>query len=674
MPLAVVLPAAVAAATVLGNAVLRPRLAALLLVAVVVSNASSVVGPVGPVSLYLAVLATAVAAVALGLWRGTLRPVWSPVFLLALLFLVARAVSLAVATDAGVGRAVVVAGAKDVVYLVLLTTLLAGPRDALPLDVATGAMTAAAVLTLLAGLSVVQEFLLHNATTFGGFSNVPLGADVGAVTARHSGPGTDVNFWARILVLFLPVVLTLAVARELGRWRSGWLPAAAVLLAGLYLTQSRGGLLAAAVAVGLWLALSGRSRRQLLAVAVAVVLGVLLVPGVISRITTLGLISTSTSVSADKSLVDRAAVQRVGLAMARDHPLLGVGAGNFELRENDYRRRYGPELTENLAPHDVYLEMLAESGVVGLAAWLAFLAGALLLAARTLVGTRRRGPPQLLAGGRHRPRSTAPLRLPPPPFPAWGVDGPRTGLSALLSAGLLAGITGWAVASVFLHLADFAVLLTAVALVAALDVHAQRADIDPVRAAAPAARQSLPVLRLAAAGLALLVAGVLVATRPDRWQASTTATVVTSAPSAYAQTVLSRGPIVASYVVAGARSRFLREGGAAAGLSPAAVDRSRLTVRQAGTSAVLLVTVDSPRRTDAERLAPAAARAFSSYAGSLRAIYTVRTVDGPVLVRRSPVDRSRLLSVLALLAAAAIALVPAVSHRTRAAPAPRSEA
>lgn len=644
MPVAVALPSAVAVVAVLANVILRPRLAALLLVAVVVSNASTVLGPVGPVSLYLAVLATAAAAVALGLRRGTLRAQWSPLFLLALLFLVARAVSLAVATDASLGRAVVVAGAKDVIYLLLLTTLLAGPRDALPRDVAAGAMTAGVVLTLLSGLSLVQEFLLHNATTFGGFSNVPLEADVGAFTARHAGPGADVNFWARTLVLFLPVVLSLGVAPQLGRWGRAWLAAVGVLLGGLYLTQSRGGLLAAAVAVGLWLALSGRSRRQLLAVAVAVVAGVLLVPGVSSRIATLGLVSTSTAVTADKSLVDRAAVQRVGLAMARDHPLLGVGAGNFERRENDYRRRYGPELTENLAAHDVYLEMLAESGVVGLAAWLALLAGTLLLAGRTLVRTRGRGPPL--------------VRVPP----GSALD-PRAGLSALLSAGLLAGIAGWAVASIFLHLADFPVLLTAVALVAALDVQARRSATEPVPAATAARRRPMSLLRVATAGLALLVAAAVVVTRPERWQASAVATVVSSAPDAYAQTVLSRGPIVASYVVAAARPRFLREAGAASGLSPQVVHGSRLTVRQAGRSAVLLVTVDSSRRADAERLAPAAAESFAAYAGSLRTLYTVRTADGPVLVRRAPVGPLPVLALLALLATAAVALAPAARRR-----------
>lgn len=646
MSLAVVLPAAGAAAAVLANAVLRPRLAALLLVAVVVSNASTVVGPVGPVSPYLAVLATGVAAVALGLRRGTLRPVWSPVFLLALLFLAGRAVSVAAASDAGLGRAVVVAGAKDVVYLVLLTLLLAGPRDALPLDVASAAMVAGAALAVLSGLSLVQEFLLHNATTFGGFSNVPLGADVGARTARHSGPGSDVNFWARTLVLFLPVVLSLGVARELGRWRRIWLVAAAVLLGGLYLTQSRGGLLAAGLGVGLWLLLSGRPRRQLAAVAVAVAAGVLLVPGVSSRIATLGLISTSTSVTADKSLVDRAAVQRVGLAMARDHPLLGVGAGNFELREEDYRRRYGPELNENLAPHDVYLEMLSESGVVGLAGWLAFLLGAALLGVRTVVTARRRAPPR---STRHvgAPAATGGVALP-----------------ALLAAGLVAGLAGWAVASVFLHLADFAVLLTVVALVAALDVQLRGVAAAAVPAAPRVERPRRVLARLAAAGLALLLTGALVGTRPQRWEASAAATVVSPAASAYAQTVLSRGPVVASYVDVAARPRFLREAGTMAGVPPGAVARSRLAVRQAGSSAVLLVTVDSPRRADAARLAPAATAAVAAYAGSLRALYTVRpATELPVAVRRSPVEPLRVLALLVLVITAGVALAPVARRR-----------
>ena len=62
---------AVVAAGVLLLAVLRPRLAMLLFVVVVVTDTSSVVGSAGPLNAYLVVLGTAAAALAVAHLRWT---------------------------------------------------------------------------------------------------------------------------------------------------------------------------------------------------------------------------------------------------------------------------------------------------------------------------------------------------------------------------------------------------------------------------------------------------------------------------------------------------------------------------------------------------------------------------------------------------------------------------
>ena len=91
LPGVLVAVALVAGALALLVAVLRPTLAALLCVLVISSHASLVVGPVGPVSLLLTVMAAAVGALLLGVRQRTVRLVWSPVILLALVYVTTRA-------------------------------------------------------------------------------------------------------------------------------------------------------------------------------------------------------------------------------------------------------------------------------------------------------------------------------------------------------------------------------------------------------------------------------------------------------------------------------------------------------------------------------------------------------------------------------------------------------
>ena len=79
---------------------------------------------------------------------------------------------------------------------------------------------------------------------------------------------------------------------------------------------------------------------------------------------------------------DRADEQAATLRLAREHPVLGVGPGNFSLA---YVSHAGIPVTAEFA-HDEYLQLLAEQGVVGAAALAA--AGAVL--ATALVRSRRR--------------------------------------------------------------------------------------------------------------------------------------------------------------------------------------------------------------------------------------------------------------------------------------------
>jgi O-antigen ligase len=69
--------------------------------------------------------------------------------------------------------------------------------------------------------------------------------------------------------------------------------------------------------------------------------------------------------------------------MAKDHPFVGVGAGNFDLNYRDYTQEWRFRIGRGHA-HDTYLHFLAQSGVVGLTAYIAMLLGVSLIIVRTI--------------------------------------------------------------------------------------------------------------------------------------------------------------------------------------------------------------------------------------------------------------------------------------------------
>jgi hypothetical protein len=194
----------------------------------------------------------------------------------------------------------------------------------------------------------------------------------------------------------------------------------------------------------------------------------LVLPGIGDRF--LALISDiadkSASYAADPSVLGRAAAQEIAWAMFQGKPILGVGPGAY----TDLVPRFaGVVATAVLeptdAPHNLYLQLAAESGVVGLAAWLLMFGG---FAALACWATIRFG------------RTAGPLNAGRP-----------------LAAGVLAGLVGWAFASVFLHLAYFRTPGIVFALAVAVAVEAR---------AVPASSMSIPSAPVRARRRALLLA------------------------------------------------------------------------------------------------------------------------------------------------------------------------
>jgi capsular polysaccharide biosynthesis protein len=325
--------------------------------------------------------------------------------------------------------------------------------------------------------------------------------------------------------------------------------------------------------------------------------------------------------------------------MVLDRPTTGVGAANFTVVQDEYARRSGIRPYEVLAPHNIYLEMAAEGGLPGLAAWVLFYGSAVFVALRAMLVWP--GAP----GGGHRP------------------------LEQLLAAGTVAALVAWAFASLFLHLAQFRTLLLVVALAVALDIRAAEAAatapsvVGPVTG--PVTRHARPPLRLPVAvsalafavalACALLVLPVRSRTFEGRARAAIVPAVAHRQPDAYEFDVASRRGVVDTYAAIVGTRRFRDEAGEQLGLPPAQRRDVDVAVRGSATSAIVDVSVRSPHRRVAASMAAAILERGRTYIDGLDRLYVLRPVTPAPATRPGTVVHPPALAV-ALLAAVAAAL------------------
>jgi hypothetical protein len=245
-----------------------------------------------------------------------------------------------------------IAFAKVAVIAVLVVAHVDSPRrfEAV-LWVIAGSMSILALSTVVRGVAIGYPGTFTN--TLGG-----LGAPVGPT---GEGAMRDNNAFARVLVLSLPLCWILA---RQARRRSAKLLAllcGAVIVSGLVMTFSRTGGIAAAM-VGAAALLWVRPRWK----AVAVLLVVATLAFALAPEQYRGRLQ---SVSPDDwSLKLRYRIWARGLEMTKARPLLGVGIGTFT---EHYARMAPPP---KRSAHNVFIEVLAEMGVLGLLSYLALLA------------------------------------------------------------------------------------------------------------------------------------------------------------------------------------------------------------------------------------------------------------------------------------------------------------
>lgn len=255
------------------------------------------------------------------------------------------------------------------------------------------------ILTLLLvgvflGTINVHQYLTDNfASNYGGFAvseymNIVEDTD----DYRLSGPVGDPNFFAQVMVVLALLGVERLVHERNLFWKivAGW--AAAVSTLTVVLTFSRGATIALALSLILFFWVYRLKPLQTVMILILGIATLLFAPPTYyERVLTLKDILPSPggqiNVREDRAIQGRASENLTAWVMLMEHPVRGVGLSNFSYLYQDYSKSLGlaPSASRR-SPHNLYLEVAAEQGFVGLAVFLAMV----WLAFRSILYARRK--------------------------------------------------------------------------------------------------------------------------------------------------------------------------------------------------------------------------------------------------------------------------------------------
>ena len=191
---------------------------------------------------------------------------------------------------------------------------------------------------------------------------------------RLGGAGVDSNELAALLVAALVLAAAFAAGwRKSPLVRLGALVVIVCCVAGIFLALSRGGLVALGVALIAAVVLGGRWR------AAAAGFMVLLALGAVTYFSAIAPPEQRERVTQLEGGSGRTDIWTVGWRMVEAEPIHGVGAGNFPVTSIHFLLEPGAILRDEFivdepkVAHNMYLEALAELGIVGLLLFLSIL-------------------------------------------------------------------------------------------------------------------------------------------------------------------------------------------------------------------------------------------------------------------------------------------------------------
>lgn len=186
-----------------------------------------------------------------------------------------------------------------------------------------------------------------------------------------SGPIGDKNYFAQFLLLLFPLGLFRFWNESNRLFRWGALIATITILGGVGLTGSRGAALGFAATGAVMIMLRYVSWRQVFGIVVVSGMLLMLLPEYRARIASIAGVITNLRGDdvreTDTAVLGRLSEMAAASLVFCEHPLLGVGPGNFPLHFVEKADLLGFRVHgEERRAHCLYLEIAAETGVPGI--------------------------------------------------------------------------------------------------------------------------------------------------------------------------------------------------------------------------------------------------------------------------------------------------------------------
>lgn len=251
----------------------------------------------------------------------------------------------------------------------------------------SGASTLLITVAILAAIGVFKTMTGIEETFFDLARNSLFGQVGEANELRYGGPIGEPNLWGQVLVSTLPfIIYTIRFRHSFKKILLLAFGGVLILLAMIY-TSSRGAMVALLL-ITPFIAMDMKVKPA------SFLAGTLLFFALISilpenyanRFSTLNIFSDQDALTQDEAVSGRQTAMRIGLEMFRDNPVLGVGFGKFRENYWKYAEKLGLEsnatnidFTQDAQyAHSLYIEVVSETGLVGLLAFSVFL-GTLLV-------------------------------------------------------------------------------------------------------------------------------------------------------------------------------------------------------------------------------------------------------------------------------------------------------
>jgi len=348
--------------------VIRPDIAMFILVASLYTNSSDVLevafGIPSTNKLLVAVTFVAVIGTRAIIQRRPLR--FGSTEMVIVLYATVAVLSLFAAGEIGAALDNIIDFAKDIAIVLILVQLsgdeLTWKRMQWVLIFSAG---------ILASMTVYQTLTGQYEFEFWGYAKAPVHEVVeGFDSARPTGPLDDPNYYSQLLLLVMPIALYRLLNEP--TWRNKLIGGFfwAMIVMTVIFSYSRGAFLALIVVLGI---VAVERKMNLLRVGVGVGLLITVITpfmpeGYTDRLATLTGVFSNSETKAEASFTGRTSEALAAFMMFRDHPITGIGYGMYEANYLDYSIILGLDgRLEARQAHSLYLEVMAETGIIGMA-------------------------------------------------------------------------------------------------------------------------------------------------------------------------------------------------------------------------------------------------------------------------------------------------------------------